>query len=267
MYSTALMDRAFDPKLEVVRLAVQREFINRCRKNPSYSLRAFAKYLEIDQSFLSKILKGKRSITVRLAESIVPRLGLKQAQFNSLVQNSTVRKREFMKLSEDEFELLSEWHHFAILELLKIKNCSYEPKSMALRLGIHVEGVRDALERLHRLKFIRVHKDKIKLLSSNNTWANNERTSIARKKLQKALIEKSIVALEQIPFAERDNGSLTVAVNTQRMAEFKSKLKQVRKELADFFQPTTEKNMNEVYQLTISFFPISKKNKSQENVK
>lgn len=39
---------------------VEEYFMERVSENPSYSLRGFAKRISIDQSFLSKVLKGKK---------------------------------------------------------------------------------------------------------------------------------------------------------------------------------------------------------------
>lgn len=57
---------------------------------------------------------------------------------------------------------------------------------------------------------------------------------------------------------------MTVAINTQRLPEFKDKLKEMRKVLADFFQADGEKNLDEVYQLTVSFFPLTRIDKSKK---
>jgi transcriptional regulator with XRE-family HTH domain len=84
-------------------------------QKPAYSLRAFAKYLEINQSFLSKLLKGQRAVTKDLAATVAPKLGLKPAQVKALFSTGTASMPGFLSLSDDEFELLSEWHHFAII--------------------------------------------------------------------------------------------------------------------------------------------------------
>lgn len=247
-------------RLEQFRVAIQKEFIDRCRKNPAYSLRAFAKYLEIDQSFLSKLLKGQRSITKELSEAIGPKLGLKPAQVNALFASGAASMPGFLSLTDDEFELLSEWHHFAILELSKTTSFDSDPHKIARRLGIHVEEVRSAIERLQRLNFIRITDSGIKILAPNNTWSNTKKTSDARKRLQRSLLEKSISAIDHIPFELRENASLTVAVNKRLLPEFKEKLKEMRQALASHFQSNGEKDLDEVYQLTISFFPLTKIN-------
>lgn len=252
------MEKTVENNLEQIRVAIQREFIERCRKNSAYSLRAFAKYLEIDQSFLSKILKGQRSVTKDLAEAVGPKLGLKTSQVKALFSSGTASMPGFLSLSDDEFELLSEWHHFAIVELSKTNGFEADAQKIANRIGIHVEEVRDAVERLQRLNFIQVKDGAFKVLSPNTTWTNTKKTSDARKKFQRSLLEKSLEAIDHIPFEQRENGSVTVAINTKRLPEFKEKLKNMRKELADFFQADDEKNLDEVYQLTVSFFPLTK---------
>jgi DNA-binding transcriptional regulator YhcF (GntR family) len=252
------MENAVQNNLEQIRVAIQREFIERCRKNPAYSLRAFAKYLDINQSFLSKLLKGQRPVTADLAASVGPRLGLKPTQVKALFSSGTTSMPGFLSLSDDEFELLSEWHHFAIIELSKTDDFDNDPQKIANRVGIHVEEVRDAVERLQRLNFIQVKNGVFKVLSPNTTWTNTKKTSEARKKFQKTLLEKSVDSIDHVPFEQRDNGSVTLAINTKRLPEFKEKLKDMRKEIADFFQADDEKNLDEVYQLTVSFFPLSK---------
>lgn len=250
--------------LEQIRVALQREFIERCRKNSSYSLRAFAKYLEIDQSFLSKLLKGQRAITPEFAESVAPKLGLRPAQVKDLFSKGTASMPGFLSLTDDEFELLSEWYHFAIIELSKTNDFDHDPSAIAARLGIHIEEVRSALQRLDRLGFIKLQENgDFKVLAPNTAWGNSKSTSALRKNFQRTLLEKSMYALDHVPFEFRDNSSTTVAINKKRIPEFREKIQEMRKELADFFQPEGEPGLDEVYQLTVSFFPLSKLNNSQ----
>lgn len=252
------MENITTSNLEQIRVAIQREFIERSRKNPAYSLRAFAKYLEIDQSFLSKLLKGQRAITLDLAQTIAPKLGLKSKEVNELFLNGTASLPGHLSLSDDEFELLAEWHHFAIIELSKTDEFEADPNLIAKRLGLHVEEVREAIARLERLGFIKVGEDGFKVLTPNTTWTNNQKTTAARKKFQRSLLEKSLDAIDHVPFDLRENGSVTVAINKDRLPEFKEKLKEIRKELSDYFQGNGERNLDEVYQLTVSFFPVTK---------
>ena len=58
------------------RVHLQNEFIDRCKKNPRYSLRAFARSLEIDSSSLSRLLNGKRMVSKTMHLVLGEKLGL-----------------------------------------------------------------------------------------------------------------------------------------------------------------------------------------------
>jgi len=57
-------------KFSDFRLYLQNTLIERTSSNPSYSLRAFAKHLNIEPSALSKILNGKRRISKKMFTKI-----------------------------------------------------------------------------------------------------------------------------------------------------------------------------------------------------
>jgi transcriptional regulator with XRE-family HTH domain len=59
---------------------LQRELNARRAANRRYSLRAFARFLRIDHSALSQILRGKRALTPNMIRRLAARLGLGQAE-------------------------------------------------------------------------------------------------------------------------------------------------------------------------------------------
>lgn len=252
-----------------LRTELRKEFVRRCKQNPAYSMRAFAKFLAVDQSLLSKLMSGKRSISAALIEKISPKLNIKPSQMTQLLQDRhSPEAIQYQQMADDEVSVLAEWIHFTLLELIKTKGFKAETKWIADRLNVHTQEVEDAVERLKRMGFIAVEAKAFKLLKPNNNWSNNASTTVARQELQRSILKQSQQALESVDFSLRDHGSLTVAVRIDRLMEFKEKLKQVRAELDAFFQPLAdEADFDEVYQLSLSFFPITKelKNKNEEN--
>src|SRR5262245_57459511 len=105
------------------RLFLQNELIRRCKKNPGYSLRAFAKGLEMDFSTLSKLLKGQRPIGKLVIKRLSSKLGLDPkvtGQFLSN-QNSDVQVAgDYQQISLDSFNIIADWYHYAILELMRL---------------------------------------------------------------------------------------------------------------------------------------------------
>jgi uncharacterized protein (TIGR02147 family) len=221
-------------------------------------MRAFAKFLEIDQSLLSKIMRGQRILSPKNALKIGAKLGVSPSLAKSWVRTKSSKKGKetFLSMSDDEFNFLSDWYHFAILELAKTTSFKPEAKTIAKRLGIHVDEARAAVERLCRLGIVRIEDGRWYATAKGYSWFNDKFTSEPRRRLQKGFLERGLDAIENIPFHLRENGALTVAIDRGRLGEFKEKLKQVRQELGEFFQSDGE--LDEVYQLTISFFPLTR---------
>lgn len=56
------------------RLWLQKQFTDRCKRNPRYSLRAFAKSLFLEASTLSQILSGKRVVSKKIIQGLCDKL-------------------------------------------------------------------------------------------------------------------------------------------------------------------------------------------------
>jgi transcriptional regulator with XRE-family HTH domain len=235
-------------------LLLRQEFLRRCRKNPSYSLRAYARQLGVDASLLSKIIRGQRNASENLVRLIAPQIGIKAADIPGILSNK--KDLFYSTLDEDIFAVISDWFHFAILELMKTTSFQGEPGWIAKRLNVNRSQVEDAIERLIRLEFVEEKNGTLSLRAKNNTWANNEMTSVARKQLQLQLAAKATEAIQDVPFEIRESGSLTVACSKRLVPEVKARIQKFRKELDEFIELQNEHE--EVYQLMVSFFPLTK---------
>lgn len=229
---------------------LRERFVTLKQKNASFSLRAYARYLNVDQSFLSKVLKGEKKFSPEIMAQLSERLGLSPAQTHSLLNSSG-----FQTLEEDQFRFVSDWSHFAILELAKTKSFKPDATYIAARLKLHIEEVRASLDRLEKFGFIERAEESFQLKRANNTWTQNTKTTEARRQLQRQYLEKSLKALDEVDFQEREHGSLTIAISKKKIPAFKQRLSEIRQQLAQEFQ--TEDALDEVYQLTTSLFPLT----------
>lgn len=241
-------------KLPTFSLVLREEFLRRCKKNANYSLRGFAKHLKTDPSLLSKILRGQRKPSSDFIKQIGPAIGFKADELLQFVKGKV--DVDYYKMNEDIFSIISDWFHFAILELIKTDEFNPDVRWIASRLNIHTVEAQAALERLERLNFIDIENGTINLKSENNTWANNEMTSLARKNLQKELAQKALSAIEDISFEHRESGSLTIACSKKLIPNIKNKIQKFRREIDDYIQENEKPD--EVYQLVVSFYPLTK---------
>src|SRR5687768_3374796 len=112
------------------RLFLQEELVRRIRSKPGYSMRAFARFLGVDSSRLSKMLRGERPIKPHFVEAFGQRVGLSpekieafknQAEVRRARRNPRLPQRPYQQVGMDTFEVISDWQHSAIIELMRIR--------------------------------------------------------------------------------------------------------------------------------------------------
>lgn len=245
------------------RLFLQQELIRRCDGNPAYSLRAFARHLRVDAATLSSLLAQKRKVTPKTVRKLGSALSLTPAQIDSFVTPLQPYLAElsstqtYQQITHDTFVAISDWYHDAILELTRVRDFKPEGRWIAKVLGISASEVNAAVDRLQRLELLEIKNGKwvdASRFNSNTLDANF--SSAAMRKYQKVILEKSIHALETLPRTERDHTSLMVVGNQKSLQKVKALIAKFRRQLADLLQ--SEKPADEVYQISISLFPISK---------
>lgn len=246
-------------KVSPAKTWIESAFSARRAKNPSYSLRAFAKYLKIPSGRLSEILSGKRNIGAKLATKILKKLDLtpeEETQFlNSLRhQSQDLHESNYHQLNMDAFHIISDWYHYAILSLIKTKNFENDPSWIANRLGISVVEVRAALERLQRLELIELKNEKMVRTKASLTTTHDVHSN-ALKRSHKQSLEQAIIAIDEVDLAFRDITSMTMAINFKKIPLAKEKIKRFRRELASLLEAGAK---TEVYNLNIQLVPLSK---------
>lgn len=254
----------------VERLADFREYLRnelqrRQKTNPSYSLRAFARQLKMQSSFLSKILRGERKITPAFVARVSERLGLSEENLAEFQASATLMSRchpnktftQFKFLPEDVFTAISHWYHYAIVELTKTEGFRYDIDWMAAQLKLTAEQVSDAIARLVRLGLLEVTAGQT--LRSTGSFSNaidKNLVTKAQRNLQAEILSKGIQALENTPVTERDQSSITVACASSLLPEVKERIKVFRRELGGFLSHNV-RTADKVYHLSVSFYPVS----------
>jgi uncharacterized protein (TIGR02147 family) len=195
---------------------------------------------------------AKKVISDRLGSRLLAQAGISRAESHSL-QNC------FNQISEDEFVFYADWLPFAILELAKTKDFKFDNRWIAKRLGAHNSEVAAALGKLIKFNYVKVSHatGELKINRPNNNWSNSKQTSVARKQLQRRLAEKSLQALDEVDFQDRDHGSLTVAISRKSLPMLKERLSEFRLELGNLMQDD-ENDLDEVYLITIAAIPLTR---------
>jgi transcriptional regulator with XRE-family HTH domain len=248
---------------EELRFLLRNELVERRRKNARYSLRMFAAKLGMAPSMLSAILNGRRAITDRTVLRVANALRFDERQRARYLGRAPKRRPSYRNVSLDRFLVISEWYHFAILELLKIEGFAPTPARIGEALGIGENEARFALERLVRTGFLAPTRTGYRdLHGGHGAFIQTGKDHEALRNLQIRYLEMAIERLRGAPPEERDNTAITMAIRHDRLPEAKRKLRELRRAFADDLESGEGKDR--IYQLVIGFYPISKQIVSED---
>jgi len=249
-----------------MRELLQKELERRVESNPNYSIRAFARFLEIDHSRLAKILKGTRPISNDLADKLAQKLNLTEMEVENFKLSKLphyvdseyiTKKKKYLELSLDHFEIISDWRHYAILELMKYQSFEADSNWIAEKLNSTEEEINSYIERLQRVNLL--------VIKDNGEWVDTSEgssthvldknvTSKAHKRYQEDMLKGAITAMNEIDITKRDQSSMMMATSTQKIDQAKDMIEKFRRELCAFLEDTNEQDS--LYQLGISLYPL-----------
>jgi uncharacterized protein (TIGR02147 family) len=252
---------------ELVKI-IEKEFEKKQLINKRYSLRSFAKYLDLSPATLSKILSKKASITPKILKIIGPKINLSPQdyyKFELLVQKqkkeSNIKNTELKNVRElqmDEFNFISDWFHYAILEIFNLDHYNEDPKWIAKKLGINDEKkVVEALNRLIHLNLLKKNeKGQIVLCDSFNSILDYSFSSVAMRERQKQIMRLSCEKIDSIAIEKRDHSSIVISVDEKLLPEIKVKIKDFRRSLGNYIVKNSKKR-NAIYELHVGFIPLT----------
>jgi uncharacterized protein (TIGR02147 family) len=162
------------------------------------------------------------------------------------------------QLTQDTAEIVSNVYHYSILELVRLAEFKPDSRWIARVLGITTDEVNVALNRLIRLGLLEMEaRDRWVDKSGDTTASFDEFTSVAIQRLSEQVRKLFMTALCETPQENRAHSSTTMAVNTERLPAALELIALFRREMAELLDPG---GCDEVYQLEVSLFPISKVN-------
>ncbi len=240
------------------------ELLRRQRHDSHYSQREFARLLAIDNSRLSKILRGERPVRGALLENLASKLGLQNQEIEEFKNTRPVKRNKYKLLKKDQLQLITEWRHYAILELIILPQFQKHPEWIAKALYTTPMVIQDCLDRLRRTQLLKITRDGRWLdasLGHTTHVLGPDITTPAHRESQKQVLHMAAAALFNTPIEERDQTSMMMATSRKKLATAKQKITKFRRELCDFLERGSEKD--EVMQLSISLYPVTHLNRNE----
>ena len=134
------------------------ELTRRCAHNPSDSLRAFARALEVDHASLSQSLRGRRALTRDTIEQLGARLSLPPEAIEPHVRDAEAARAGAPAPSAalDAAAILAEPLHHQLLALTHAEELRGESPFLAQVLDTTTDAINVVLQRLLRFGLLRM---------------------------------------------------------------------------------------------------------------
>lgn len=248
------------------------EFEARSRRRPHYSLRAFARDLELSPSSLSEYFNGKLTFSEERVISVCKKLQIKpihQEHWLDLIKMESgvskadqelaaVRVRARLKqekgtIALDLFKTISDWYHYALLELIDIDERYQDPKVAGQALGINTKQVKEAWDRLIKVGLAQKVEGCYKACQLN-TFAGEDIPSEALRNYHAGLIGKALIAQEVQPIEKKEFLSIIFSFKQEDLKAIKDELYEFQVDLTNRY--AQKKNKNAVYCLSTQLFNL-----------
>lgn len=244
---------------------LRRELAARCNRNPRYSLRAFANFLDVDHATLSQLLRGKRTLTQPMIRRLGGRIGLELAQIDRYVdaESSAATEGEsrerLREVAAEAARALGDSHAFAILELMRLAEFRPDVAWIARMLGTSADAVQVSLQHLLRLGFLEMRPGgQWKDLAGAGVVHEEQFTLVALERVMarsRALLEAS---QRLAPADPRFHGTTTLAIEPGQAPRLVDSAERVLRDLADRHGDRAKARPGEqLYQVEVSCFPVS----------
>lgn len=246
--------------------AIREALSKKQRANPSYSLRAFGRDLNLNSSTLSQVLNGKRPLPIKDCERVAKTLKLTPVdrmrffesalkKHNLLNQIQTPSYDDRYLIDESHYRVIAEWEHYAVLTLVDLTDFKVTLSSVIEKLGITKIRAETVLQNLQQAQLLKRDDDGFYQKIHSSVRTTEDVTSQALQNSHLEALELGAKKLESTPLDLRDFSAINVAIDPDQMIEFKTIIREFRQKVSALAKSGKQKR--DVYQLALQFYPLT----------
>lgn len=238
---------------------LEKKLLEKQQFNSNYSLRAFARDLNLSAGTVSSIISGKRRPSEKLVYELANKLSLDRAELSFALEPFKIKKefnekKEYHQLSEEDYKKVSSWIAYALLSLIECDDFVPHLPIISKRLGVSEQKITEALYHLNELKIIsiseegEIKRNKKRVMTTNNIPSEALRESHQR---HLDLAKEKLVA---IPINERNYQSITMPINPDKIPQAKELINDFIDGLSSLLETGVK---TEVYKFNCQLFPLT----------
>lgn len=243
-----------------------------------FSYRVFSSGVDIDASYLAKVLAGTRHIADRFIDTVADYCGLQgrdkdyfvnlvhfgkaatggesRMYFEKLLEIKGVRSRT---LEADQYDFYRHWYVSAIravLELYPFHGRNYRALGEQLNPPISAKQAREAVQLLERLELIARDDAGRYVLTQTAITSGEHWRSVAIQSFQESTIALAREALDRHPREHRDISTITLNINERDVAYIREKIREFRQSIISYVNEQSAPDRT--YHMNIQLIPLTR---------
>lgn len=259
---------------------LKNELVKRFQRRPHYSMRAFARDLELSPSTLSDFLNNKLSISEERIRELSKKIALenkhkehwldliklKFSKKKSDIQLAKIRIQQRLeqsggKLSMARFKTLTTWYYLCVYHLIQIHPRFQKPEECAQTLGISGDEVRLALKALLQVGILS-WDGQIYSAQDDYVLVSENTPSEHIREYHSQFLKKAHNSIEGQPASSRELSTCLLTVRKSDIEKIRSDIQNFADQMVSKYTSTAD--VDELYCLTTQFFSLIEK-RSYEN--
>lgn len=252
-------------------------FAEKKRDTPHFSYRLFGSKVNLDPSFLAKVLSGKRDLSTKSVESIAGYFSLTEGEasyFQTLLtfakakkesdkqiifdELMVLRRTESRVIVADQYEFYTKWYYSALRNLLQIYRFDGEDfRKLGKQLSPAISALqaRTAIELLEKLSLIEIGEEGFYQLTQLAVSTGTKWDSLAIRKYHQNNIDLGREAIDRFPKDIRDISGVTMNIGKDDLPKIREMITKFRQDLIQYVN--RDATPEQVYHLNLQFFPFS----------
>lgn len=232
------------------------KYQDRYLRNSSYSMRAFARDLNLSSGALTELYNRQRSPSKRKVLEICELLKLSAQEERHLFQLLGLQSPADTRVTllPEAYDLISSWYFPAILCAFELDSPPRTIQELSHLVKMQEPDVAEAVDRLCEVGFLK--KDGDGFLSATGVFYQT-RDDLPHERIRqfhREGLQKAEEALEGVAPAEREFNSITFEGSSESLAQAKQLIRNFREELIVLMQ---QGRKDRVYRMNIQLWPLT----------
>lgn len=243
------------------------EFKKRNSKNPLYSLRSYARDLNIDSSSLGSILSGKRKIPKGKIASFAKEVCSSGSDIDLFIESANtdhvslnmIKKNEACDvrhlISEEQFATVSDIHTYTLLSLLELSEFKYDIEWMSKKLKLDECTVKHTIAKLLSVGLVE-ERDKTLVRVKRRTTTTDGVISKYIMKHHMDSLELAKTKCQELTPDERYFSTITIPSDPAAIGHVKKLISEFEDKLEAYIGSLEKK---EVFKISIQYYQATEK--------